>query len=384
MIARIFPIVLLLILLPDYYIYRHHIRRKKSWSRAARILWWVPAVVMVIYTIYMATTKHFIPENPMVMNVYLLLVGLLLAPKAVYAICSAIGLFVRKRLKSRNNYGNLIGLLLSVGIVFVVLYSFFIGPHRLNIRQEEFVSEALPASFNGYRIAQISDIHTGSIPQKLLERAVDSINARQPDLIVFTGDLQNMQPDEIRNVAPILSRLKAKDGVYSILGNHDYSFYLNCDEATARLCEAKMVRMQQDLGWHLLLDEHVVIHNGNDSIVLVGMENVSQKEEQSRGNIEKAMRGVGESAFVVMLQHDPTAWRSHILPRTEAHLTLSGHTHGGQFRMVGLSPFTFKDTEWSGYYENGARAINVSTGLGGLVPFRFGVTPEVVFITLKR
>ena len=152
---------------------------------------------------------------------------------------------------------------------------------------------------------------------------------------------------------------------------------------TASLNEAMMCQKQHAMGWHLLLNEHAVVRRGQDSMVVAGMENESRKEEQTRGDIRKTMEGVRPGAFTVMLQHDPTAWERTILPQSEAQLTLSGHTHGGQFRFFGWSPAALSYKEWGGFYQENKRAINVSTGLGGFVPFRFGVTPEIVVITLR-
>ena len=210
------------------------------------------------------------------------------------------------------------------------------------------------------------------------------MNAQQPDLIVFTGDLQNIRPQELDAVMPILSRLQAKDGVYSILGNHDYTFYMDDDAESDIINEEMMKQKQHAMGWKLLLDEHVALKRGGDEIVLAGMENLSQKPEQSRGDVGKTIKGIKEKAFVVMLQHDPSAWKSTILPETNAQLTLSGHTHGGQFQLFGLNPASIKYDEYDGMYQENKRALNVSSGLGGLVPFRFGVTPEFVVITLRR
>ena len=258
------------------------------------------------------------------------------------------GLLYCRMVRSKQNYGNLIGLLLGVFVVYVTLYSYFIGSRRLAVRQETFTSKELPKAFDGYRIVQFSDAHVGSIPLSLLEEAVDSMNAQQPDLIVFTGDLQNIRPQELDAVMPILSRLQAKDGVYSILGNHDYTFYMDDGAESDIINEEMMKQKQHAMGWKLLLDEHISLKRGGDEIVLAGMENLSQKPEQSRGDVGKTMKGIKEKA------------------------------------LFGLNPASIKYDEYDGMYQENKRALNVSSGLGGLVPFRFGVTPEFVVITLRR
>lgn len=384
MILKILPILLILILLPDFYIYRHYMCRRKDFTRTKRILWWIPSALMLLFTFWMALLRTFAPTDSRILFVYLLLLSILVVPKAVYAICSAIGLGYCRMVHSRRNYGNLIGFFLSFFLLYVAIYGFFIGPRRFTVRQEEFVSKELPKSFDGYRIVQFTDAHVGSIPMSLLKKAVDSINAQKPDMIIFTGDLQNIQPDELDAAMPILSQLKAKDGVLSILGNHDYSFYLNADYATSALNEAKMKQKQHDMGWRLLLNENVNVKRNGEKIFFAGMENESKKPEQTRSDLQKTMAGIPKDAFVVMLQHDPTAWRRTILPKTEAQLTLSGHTHGGQLELFGWTPVALTYDEYGGHYQENKRALLVSTGLGGLVPFRFGVIPEIVVITLRN
>ena len=183
---------------------------------------------------------------------------------------------------------------------------------------------------------------------------------------------------------PILSQLKAKDGVLSIMGNHDYAFYLRADFATSALNEAKMKQKQHDMGWRLLLNENISVKRGNDIIYFAGMENFGIKDEQPRGDLQKTMSGIPDNAFVVMLQHNPTVWKPIILPKTKAQLTLSGHTHGGQISLFGFSPVVFAYNEYAGMYQENKRALYVSVGLGGLAPLRFGVTPEFTVITLRR
>ena len=272
-------------------------------------------------------------------------------------------------------------------MLYVIIYGSTIGWRKLEIRNVDYYSTDLPAAFDGYRIVQFSDAHVGTYgggKTKLLERAVDSINAQHGDMIVFTGDLQNMEATELDEVQPILSRLQCKDGVYSVLGNHDYSMYIHRDSISMHTNEILLQRKQRSIGWRLLMNEHRTLYRGKDSLVIAGMENTGTPPYPQKGDVTKALEGVKKGAFVVMLQHDPSAWKSTILPETKAQLTLSGHTHGGQFRFFGWNPASIKYDECDGMYQENKRALNVSTGLGGLVPFRFGVTPEFVVITLRR
>ena len=304
--------------------------------------------------------------------------GLVVVPLLFALLCRWLAPRKRWRLWA------LVGTLLIWG---AVLYGYYVGFEELRIRNIEYASSDLPASFDGYRIVQFSDAHVGTYGtdrQWLLQRAVDSINALKPDVIVFTGDLENLHPDELRPQLSVLRQLHAKDGVFSVLGNHDYPTYLDCDDTTKSLLVSFTKQYERQMGWRLLLNEHQTIRRDSDSIVIAGMENWGTLKRMPRkGDVKKTMEGVDKSAFVLMLQHDPTAWRQKILPECHAQLTLSGHAHGGQVSLFGWSPASLTYEEWGGLYQEGSRALYVSTGLGSLIPFRLNLPGEIVVITLK-
>mgnify|MGYP002624076748 CR=1 FL=1 len=385
MIARAPYLFLLLILLPDLYLdlhYWHH--RFPTWKRW---LYWMPGLAMVAYTLKLTYEPNFIPDNPTLLYIYLFLLGLLVVPKVVYVLFSLCGLACCKLLRSRRNFGNLIGLFCVPVIWFVLFYGSFVGFQKLEVNRQTFTSRDVPTAFDGYRIVLFSDAHVGTYGgsrQWMLKRAVDSINAQRPDMIVFTGDLQNAHPQELYPQMDILSSLKAKDGVYSVLGNHDYDKYVNCDEAQKVANCRETISRERQMGWTVLLNEHRIIERGKDRLVIAGMENDGEGRYPQLGDINATLRGVSRKEFVIMLEHDPTSWRRKILPHCHAQLTLSGHTHGGQFSLFGWSPTSFKYKEISGMYRAGDRALYVSKGVGGVIPFRFGATGEIVVITLKK
>ena len=269
-------------------------------------------------------------------------------------------------------------------------YGFLFGFQQFEVRHVEFASADLPEAFDGYRIVQFSDAHVGSMTgsrQWMVQRAVDSMNAQHADAIVFTGDMQNIWPDELTQQSSYFRQLKAKDGVFAVLGNHDYDVYQNCDEEEKTRNCAKTVKALRNMGFDLLLNEHRIVRRDSDSIVIAGMENWGTKKRMPRkGDVIKTLTGItiSPSPFILMLQHDPSCWREKILPECNAQLTLSGHTHGGQISMFGWSPVAMSYSEWGGMTYEGARAIFVSTGLGALIPFRFGLPGEIVVITLRK
>ena len=321
---------------------------------------------------------------------FFFIMGLVVLPLLLAALCRWI--MPRKHWKK--------GAAASVLLVWaLVLYGHFVGYQQLEVHRYDFVSRDLPKAFDGYRIAHFSDAHVGTMTgsrQWLMQRAVDSINALQPDLIVFTGDMQNILPEELQPHVSILRQLKAKDGVVAVLGNHDYAVYQNESPAVKEQNCQKTISHFRAMGFDLLLNEHRIVYRDSDSIVIAGMENWGDRKRMPRkGDVKKTLAGIpqlpssGEgqgigAPFIVMLQHDPTAWKKKILPECQAQLTLSGHTHGGQFQLLGWSPAALSYQEWEGWTYQGNRALFVSTGLGALIPFRLGMPGEIAVITLKR
>lgn len=384
MIARIFVFILLAAILPDIYIYRRYLRRRTDLAPWMHLLWWLPGAAMTAVTLTYAMIDDFAPGNLTLFNAYLFMLGLIVAPKVLFAVSSIAGRLARRAMHLHRNWGNYIGLLLVLGELYVLFTGSLVGNDRLAVRRVTIEFADLPPSFDGYRIVQFSDIHLGSMRTELLERAVAETNSLHPDMIVFTGDIQNMRPQELPPYATILKGLKAADGIYSVLGNHDYTEYVPKLDARQKRTNERLTRQfETSLGWHLLLNSHCTIRRAADSIVIAGEENDGMPPFPQKADLQRTLQGIGSGAFVVMLQHDPSAWRRSILPHSHTQLTLSGHTHGGQMSLFGLRPTALTGREDDGLYRDGNRALFVSTGLGGFVPFRFHMDPEVVEITLK-
>lgn len=288
------------------------------------------------------------------------------------------------------------------GVVwFVLLYGYFVGRFQLQVVRTAYHNETLPASFDGYKIVQISDLHLYTFNDRpsALQRVVDSVNAQQPDLICFTGDLVSMGVAEATPYASILRRLQAKDGVVSVLGNHDFMIYNHLSPAEQSAELERLVAFEQtELGWTVLRNAHRVIVRGGDTLTVVGVDNSSCGSEGFRtvyhGDLAQAMAGV--SGFSVLLSHDPTHWSAEVLPRTDIPLTLSGHTHSGQIRLFGipLSSVSFRDN--AGWYterkmltaETDAQplvqSLYVNSGIGCTLPIRLNCPSEITVITLHQ
>ena len=405
MIARAPYLFLLLILIPDLYFDLHYWRHK--YSTGQRLLRWLPSIVLVAYTLKLTYEKNFIPDNPDILWIYLILLGLIAVPKAVFMLCSIVGLGVCKLFRSRKNYGNLVGLLFVPIIWYILLYGSFIGFNKLEVNRQTFVSKDLPQAFDGYKVVILSDAHVGSYTDRnayVLKQAIDSINAQRPDLVVFLGDMQNTEPKDIYPHMDVLSSVKAKDGIYTVLGNHDYGDYIRGNTARKVANCRETMSLERQMGWTLLMNEHRYIDRDNkSSIIIAGMENDGDGIRfPQNGDIKKTLKGVSSSPpesgggrgglnkrsdyrpFVIMLEHDPSSWRRKIIPDGRAQLTLSGHTHKMQFALFGWSPMALTGKEFNDWYQEGNQSLFVTAGLGGLIPFRFGATGEIVVLTRKK
>jgi predicted MPP superfamily phosphohydrolase len=266
-----------------------------------------------------------------------------------------------------------------------VLYGSLIERNTFKIKEIELAYEDLPEEFKGYRIVHISDIHARSFSkrEKSLQRAVDKINALEPDMIAFTGDLITMTPDELDNISAALSSLEAKDGVFSVLGNHDYCMYSDMSQTEKQKCLEELIRKEGEMGWDLILNEHRIIRKGQDSIAVIGVENTSPSRHfPSRGDLYKASEGT-DGLFRILLSHDPMHWEAEILGK-DFPLTLSGHTHAMQVSIFGWSPSSLIFKHHKGLYTEGNQSIYVNKGLGETIfPARIGACPEITLITLK-
>ena len=269
-----------------------------------------------------------------------------------------------------------------------LLYGAFIERNQTQTNCVDIISENVPQTFDGYKIVHISDMHLLSFigREETLAQIVEKINAQQPDAILFTGDIVTQNSSEFNTTKDILARLHARDGVYSILGNHDYSFYNLWENEELRKKDADaIVAQQRAFGWNILLNENRNITREKDTLSIIGVENTSMKHKfRSFGNLTKATQGAN-GQFKILMTHDPSHWRAEVLPKTDIDLTLSGHTHAMQSTLFGWSIISFIYKEFMGLYSEGNRHLYVNIGLGEtMFPFRVGAKPEITVITLKN
>jgi len=284
-----------------------------------------------------------------------------------------------------------LALLLAAFPFFWFIFGVTRGKYHYKVRRTVLHFDDLPESFDGFTITQISDIHSGSLDsRKGVQRGIDIINAQQSDLFVFTGDLVNNEATEIEPWVPFFSKIKARSGKFSILGNHDYGDYVPWSSAEDKIRNMDRLKLNhQKLGFRLLLDEHVLIEKDNESITLLGIENWGIGFGQ-RGNLNKALNGVNSKSIKILLSHDPSHWDAEVKNHPESiHLSLSGHTHGMQFGIEFLgfkwSPVKYRYRNWAGLAKENGKYLYVNRGFGFLgFTGRVGIWPEITVIELRK
>ena len=239
-------------------------------------------------------------------------------PKLLFTLVSVAGRCAALWLPSAAHRADVAAAVLAAALALAFLYGFVFGWRRITVRHVEVVSPHLPEAFDGYRVAHISDLHVGTWGDDtaFLGRFVGRVNALHPDVILFTGDLVNMLASEVGPHMGVLSRLEARDGVFSVLGNHDYCEYGRYDTRDGALRQRDtLIAREGEMGWRLLRDGNVVLRRGGDCMALIGVENTGRPPFPARGDLGKALEGVPAEAFKILLSHDPSHWRSEVLPR---------------------------------------------------------------------
>ena len=369
-----------ILLLPDIYV-RFAFLRKKKWTW--RLLNWLPSLVAILCALIFWGTN--IPALPLSKAFFYILICIAL-PKLVFMAVSILFRICRLFWKGAKKVELPVSLACTFAALIVMIYGCTVGQKKLVVKEQTLYFKNLPAEFDDYRIVQLSDLHIGTYGKDtaFVVRVVNEVMAQNPDLIVYTGDLVNSDAAEVDPFIPLLSSLSAPDGVLSIFGNHDYCYYNHHHQMEVIRKEQEALKTKErEMGWQLLLNEHRVIRRDSTCIAVVGVENVGKPPFPHFGNLPKAMNGLSDSTFVILLSHDPSHWRMEVLSETDIPLMLSGHTHAMQFRIGSITPVRLKYPEWGGLYEENGQQLFVSTGVGGGIPFRFGAWPEICVLTLK-
>lgn len=363
---RFLLVILLTAILPDVAIWQLYLSSCSPW---VSVLWFLPSVVLL--AAWVALTNEF--RHSLAARVLNSCILCFVVPKLCFLLFQMLTPWA--------------GIGAAAVAELAAVYGLSIGWRRLKVRRVSIAFPTLPAAFDGYRILQLSDFHLGTFGRHnpFIRRVVDTANAQAADLIVFTGDLVNKVAREAVPYRHDLAALRAPDGVFAVLGNHDY-----CEYGARRSAGYYDRNLQQldtivrSMGWTLLRDEHRLLRRADDTVAVAGVENIGLPPFPVKGDLRKALQGIPGGTFTLLLSHDPNHWRSEVLGKEPVALMLAGHTHGAQVRLgrVSLARFAFR--EWGGLYHQGAQWLYVSLGLGGAFPFRLGAWPEMTVIELRR
>jgi hypothetical protein len=291
---------------------------------------------------------------------------------------------------SRTKFISQIGIVFASIHFFSILYAITKGRSNYKIKNQNLFFNNLPSNFDGLKIVQISDFHIGSFfgsPDEV-EKAVNIINAQNPDLILFTGDMVNNFANEMEEFIDILQTLEAKYGKYAILGNHDYGNYIDWKSSDEKNQNQKdLVDNFKKINFNLLLNQNDTIKIYDQEISIIGVENWGLPPFPQYGNLKKAVEDVEPDNFKILLSHDPTHWDEQVVSKTNIDLTLSGHTHGMQMGIdvlgIKWSPVKFIYKRWSGLYNEKNQYLYVNIGLGFIAfPGRIGMLPEITVVEL--
>jgi len=412
----LFLIILLLIDIYAFQAFRFVTRKysKSAVRRISAIYWIVSIICFVIIILTQVTDWHrwnayirtyslafliIVIPSKFILDIFILSDDLLRLLRWLYKKISSLFQKSDKRKTnavsdsiSRSSFIIKLGLLITSIPFFSLIYGMLFNAYNYRIRRVRLVLPDLPGSFDGFKIVQISDIHTGSfLSGEPLSRAVAIINEQKADVVFFTGDLVNYKHDEALPYTDILKKIEARYGVFSIFGNHDYGDYYkwkNKEDKENDILELKNIHSR--LGWDLLWDEHRHIEKNGEKLTIIGVQNCSGHGFHSYGSLEKATRDIAYSPVNILLSHDPSHWHKEVTKKyPKIDLTLSGHTHGMQFgvEIPGFkwSPVQYVYKEWAGMYNDNKQYLYVNRGLGFIgYPGRVGILPEITVLELRN
>lgn len=386
MILRILIPLVLLLMLPAWGIDRlWHRRLAKGWKRW---LVYAPSATLALLLILTAANESYSMAADRWKGQLLSATLVFLVPQTLLALLLSLARLARRRAPRISRAISIMSVITALASLAAMTYGVTGGYRHLVVKHYTYADRRVPQAFSGYRIVQLSDLHVGTLhgQQQVVRNIVDSVNAQHPDLIVFTGDLVNYHAEEIYEFEPILRQLKAKDGVISIMGNHDYAQYFRWDLPLDSLADIRRLQnRQRAMNWQLLLNDNRIIRRGNDSIAIIGVENDGRPPFPALADLPRAQRNLKDDCFKILLSHDPSHWRRQVVADTNIPLTLSGHTHGMQFKIGNFSPASWFYKEWGGAYtDQNGHTLYVSLGTGEvLLPFRLGAWPEINVIELR-
>jgi|TARA_B110000091_G_scaffold133071_1_gene142561 predicted MPP superfamily phosphohydrolase len=408
--SLLIPIVVMLLIVSiiEWMAFRLVKRRwdEKKWWPMFGLLWLIISVSLwVCVTISLINFESWSARMPSIVGIFTIAFFVNLIPKIVMAIFQVtddlryLTQFTMKKITRgergipRSTFLNYIGAGLASLTFGAMFYAVTKGKYDYRVEKIKVLIDGLPDTFKGLRIVQISDAHLGSFvgePQAVLD-ALQTVNDLKPDLILFTGDLVNSKASEAESWIDAFSKLEAPMGKYSIMGNHDYAEYGDFAPGESEASVKRLQEIHEEMGFRLLLDEHVHLKRAEDRLVLAGVENWSKRAFGKRGDIEKALANSdSDSLTTILMSHDPTHFEELVMGgKAPVDLTVSGHTHGMQmgikidFLGINYSPASMLYKRWGGLYKEGNQFLHVNRGFGVLAfRGRVGMPPEITLLEL--
>lgn len=413
----VIPIFALILLIIDYYVFQGIKVATQGFGPGARnavnyIYWGITALTMIGLFVYHFVNPFWVGGNirtgimvgiftnyisKFVVIIFLFIDEIWRAIQWVYQKIAGPESTVQPEATEnaipRSEFLAKAGVIAGTAPIVAISWGIISGAHDYRVRRKTLYLPNLPKSFDGIRIGQISDIHSGSFWNKTaVQGGVEMLNKEKADLVFFTGDLVNNMADEMKDYVEVFNKVSAPMGVYSILGNHDYGDYVSWPSKEAKVKNLeKLIQTHRAMGWDILLDEHRILKEGDDEIAIIGIENWGAKARFPKyGNLKNAWQGTEKVPVKLLLSHDPSHWQAEVVPMyPDIDLTFSGHTHGMQFGVeIGdfrWSPVKYVYKEWADLYQAGKQYLYVNRGFGYLgFPGRIGIVPEITIIELKR
>lgn len=369
------------------------LRKRHKQMKAARYAWLALVIAVTALAVTALCTPYRSGDDAglLRLNWMLFVVMTFTFPQVVYLIFDLLGRIPRLWGSRRCKWSSRTGIAAAYALFIAMWWGALYNRFQIDVKEVAVEIEGLPSSFDGYRIVQFSDLHTGTFGHDtgFVEKLVDTINKQKGDVIFFTGDIVNRRSRELEPFKDTLQKLSAKSGVVAVLGNHDYGDYFNWFNQTAKIINMEeLTDHYRDMGWRLLRNKTIWETRGNDSIAILGVENIGDRPFPVYGSLHRTYPDAGDDKTKILLSHNPSHWTDSISDRDDKKiaLTLSGHTHAMQIEVAGLSPAVFRYPKWGGLYtdKSGKHQLYVNIGSGTVgFPMRLGATPEVTVITLR-
>lgn len=405
-------VFILVFALIDFYVFQAVVNVSKDWSplgkQIFRWAYWLPTVIAILGLLWWNFSNPY--RGTDYLRVYVIAGSAILYFSKLFAVLFLFvddiqrgvrlvyqQFFAKKEALpgspiTRSEFLSQAALIASAVPVGLSIYGVITGAHDYRVKRVTLKLPNLPKSFDGIRIGQLSDIHSGSFWNKTaVKGGVEMMMKEKPDLVFFTGDLVNNESAEVKDYIPIFDKLKAPLGVFSITGNHDYGDYRPWQTKEAKRQNfSDLIEAHRLLGYDLLMNENRIIKQNGDQLAIIGIENWGAGRFSKYGKLDQAYQGTNEAATKILLSHDPTSWDAIVRPTyKDVDLTLSGHTHGFQFGVeigdIKWSPCQYVYKQWAGLYQEGEQYLYVNRGFGYLgYPGRIGMPPELTIIELKR